>query len=155
MGAMNEQELDNIEIVENAIYERLKNSKEFDGFDIEPYPVDISKFDFVSSKGCILVRYEASNFTAPETLYVVNQTETLEFSVFVGLRYLKKYKDSYKALKQIKRLLTGLSIKGKRLYPKRRQFVDLVKGDLYWGYTFVIELPEMEDVTLDNVVPIW
>ena len=145
----------NMELVEDCIIERLKKANEFKGFDVMPYPLDITKFDFVSSKGCLLVKYEASSFTTPQNLYVTDQTETMEFSVFAGLRYLKNYKDAYKPVEQIKKVLTGLSIKGKRLYPKRRQFVDFIKGDIYWGYTFVIELPTAENIEQNNVIPLW
>ncbi len=146
---------DNIEIIENAILKRLKESEELKGFDIEPYPVDISKFDFISAKGCVLVRYESSSYTKPQTLACVTQDETFEFSVFIALRYLKKYADSYPWLRIVKRLLTGLRIKGKQLYPAKRQFVDIVKGDLYWGYSFNITLPAQEDRTMSNVIPLW
>ena len=147
--------LDNIEIVENAIMDRLMNAEELKGVDIEPYPADISEFDFLSALGCILVRYDNSSYTKPQTMPCVTQDETLEFSVFIGLRYLKAYRDSYPWLKIIKRLLTGLCVKGKRLYPTKRQFVDLVKGDLYWGYSFNITLPAQEDISLNNVIPLW
>lgn len=146
---------DNIDVIEDAILERLHSSKELDGFTIESYPKDILNFDFASSTGCVLVRYEASSFTAPQALGSVSQDETFEFSVFLGLRYLRNFKESYPHILVIKKLLTGLQIKGKRLYPKKRQFVDLIKGDMYWGYSFNITLPTQEEPNLDNVVPLW
>lgn len=151
----NEEPKDNIDIIEEAIIERLRSSDELSGFDIDSYPKDILNFNFVSPKGCILVRYEASSYTTPQTTGPVSQDETFEFSVFLGLRYLQKYRDSYHYIKIIKKLLTGLSIKGKRLYPKKRQFVDLIKGDMYWGYSFNITMPTEEDSKLDNIVPFW
>lgn len=152
---MEKQPKDNIEIIEDAILDKLRSSKRLEGFLIESFPKDIESFEFTSPKGCILVRYEASNFTTPQAMGLVSQDETFEFSVFIGLRYLQRYRDSYESLRLIKELLTGLLIKGKRLYPKKREFVDLIKGDLMWGYSFNITLPTQEDTTSDNIIPFW
>lgn len=145
----------NIDIIEEAIIEKLKSAKDLEGFTVDSYPKDILSYNTLSPKGCVLVRYEASSFTAPQAFGSVSQDETFEFSVFIGLRYLNKYNESYPYIQIIKTLLTGLSIKGKRLYPKKRQFVDLIKGDVYWGYSFNITLPTQEDPCLNNVVPLW
>lgn len=146
-----------IEQIETEIIKKLKALDCFDGFQIEPFPVDFEKFAFTSGKGCVLVRYDGSDYTKPQTLNVVTQDETLDFSIIIGLRYLKLYRNSYLFLENIKHSLTGLKIGGKKLYPKKREFVNKIRGDLYWGYVFSITLPtqEISDSNNIDIPPLW
>lgn len=144
--------------IENEIIAKLKPLKLFNGFQIEPYPIEFKKFAFTSAKGCILVKYNGSDYTKPQTLNVVTQDETLEYAVFLGLRYLKNYRDAYPYLEEIKKNLTGMKIYGKKLYPHTREFVERINGDVFWGYVFRITLPTQEVIDNDddkNIIPLW
>lgn len=145
-----------IQEVEDKIQSALtlefgKNS----GFSIEDFPANIEKYQCTSPKGCILVRYNASTFTKPDTINYVSQTELMEFAVFIGLNFLRKWEDAYPYLERIKNCLTGLRINSKQLYPTKRDFIQLLNGSVYWGYIFNIEQPTAEikeDYNPDNLI---
>lgn len=144
-----------IELVETAIKTALEN--EFgkkSGYIVESFPEDFDKYQFTAPKGCHLVRYDISTFSKPQTVHAVCQDETLEFSIISGFRSLTEYSDAYALLKRIKNCLTGLKINGKRLYPKKREYIDRIKGDIYWGYVFNITLPTSETIEYepDNLI---
>lgn len=130
--------------IEDLILARLKEVEMFRGFDILPFPENFEKFSFLSGRGCLLIKYDGSTFTDPQTINFVRQNETLEFSVIAGFRYQRTLKEVYPMLKAIKKTLTGLRYNGKQLYPKKRQYIGHVKGDLYYGYVFAITLPSTE-----------
>ncbi|MDD3236811.1 MAG: Gp37 family protein [Candidatus Gastranaerophilales bacterium] len=142
-----------LETIETAIIDALKPI--FDKFQIESFPADFDSYNFTSAKGCMLVRYDGSIYSKPQTINLVTQDETLEFSVITGLRSLKKYKDAYPILKQVKDTLTGLVINGKKLYPVKKAFLEKITKDLYWGVSFAITLPTQEVSKESNVVPLW
>lgn len=147
-----------IEAVETAIIAALENEFGKDkGFAIESFPADFDKYRFTAAEGCHLVRYDASSFSKPNTVHAVCQDETLEFSIISGFRYLAKYSDAYALLKRIKNCLTGLKINGQKLYPKKREYIDKVNGDIYWGYVFNITLSTSENIVYepDNLITMF
>lgn len=144
-----------LEKIENAIIECLKSQKRLKQYKVEAFPADFSSYSFTTAKGCLLVRYDGSSYTKPQNLNAITQDETFEFSVITGLRALKKYNDSYPVLQIIKETLTGLNINGKKLYPKKREYIDRFKSDLYWGYLFSITLPVQQIIKEDNIIPLW
>lgn len=140
-----------IGLVETAIQAALE--AEFgknNGYKIEGFPADFEKYKFTDSKGCHLIRYDASTFSKPQTIHAVCQDETLQFSIISGLRSLSKYSDAYKILTRIKNCLTGLKINGKRLYPQKREYVTKIENDIYWGYVFNITLPTSENLNYET-----
>lgn len=123
-------------MIETAISEiKNKLKKVFNNFAIDDYPDDFNKYNFTAPDGCLLVRYDASTFSTPEAIDIISQDETLEFALFIGLRY-KKFKECYPYLKQIKNALTGLKINGSKLFAKKCQFIKKIKSDFWWAYTF-------------------
>lgn len=147
------QRYSNIKAVDEAIRKTLEEAFKKD-YAVESFPPDIKKYNFIHPKGCLLVRYDGSTFSKPGTIGAVCQEETLEFAVFAGLRYLHSFSDSYPVLEKVKDLLTALVIKGKKLYPAKLQYVDTLKGDIYYGYVFSVTLPADEIRNKEsNVIP--
>lgn len=142
-----------LETIENAIIYKLEAT--FKEYQIESFPADFDSYSFTSAKGCMLVRYDGSTYSKPQTLCVVTQDETYQFSVITGLRYLKKYNEAYPIVKQIKKILTGLNVSGKKLYPKKRSFLSKIGKDLYWGYVFSVTMPTQEEIDEDKIIPFW
>lgn len=131
--------------IEQMILEKLKETPKFKGFDVLPFPENFDKFGFKSERGCLLVKYDGSEFTKPETINFVRQDETLEFSVMAGFRYVRTLQETYPAVEEIRKVLTGMNIFGRKLYPKKRQYIGHVKGDLYYGYVFAVTVPSTEE----------
>lgn len=138
--------------IEEMILDRLNKTPEFKGFEIVPFPENFESFDFNSERGCLLVKYDGSEYSTPQTINFVRQDETLEFSVMAGFRYMRTLEEAYPYLKEIKKVLTGLNIFGKKLYPKKRQYIGHIKGDLYYGYVFAVTLSSTEE-TPDDTPP--
>lgn len=139
--------------IEKLILEKIKQSRKFRGFDIEPFPENFEDYQFSSARGCVLVKYDGSEYSKPQTINFVRQDETLEFSVMLGFRYARTLKEVYPYIKNIKKILTGLDVfPGKKLYPKKRQYIGHIKGDLYYGYVFAVTVPSTEE-TPDDTPP--
>ena len=138
--------------IEKIILDKLSGTSKFKGFEIVPFPENFESFDFNSERGCLLVKYDGSEYGTPQTINFVRQDETLEFSVMAGFRYTRTLKEVYPYLKEIKKVLTGLNILGKKLYPKKRRYIGHIKGDLYYGYVFAVTLPSTEE-TPDDTPP--
>lgn len=147
-----------LDTIEKEIIKALEDNNDFKKFTTESFPADFEEYVFTSAKGCLLVRYDGSSYSKPQTLYVVTQDETYEFSVLLALRHLKKYNDAYPYLKKIKETLTGLSIGGKKLYPLKKVFITRKKGDHWWGFVFAITLPTQENINdeeEEKVIALW
>ncbi len=132
--------------IESLIIKTIKSSRKFSGFDIVPFPENFKDYQFSSARGCILVKYDGSEYSKPQTVNFVRQDETLEFSVMLGFRYAKTLKDVYPHIKKIHKVLTGLDVfAGKKLYPQKREYIGHIKGDLYYGYVFAVTVPSTEE----------
>lgn len=136
-----------IEIIKNKLKEA------FPQFTTDDYPEDFNNYIFTSPEGALLVRYDASSYTDPNTTDIITQDETLEIVLFIGLRY-KKYSDCYSILDGILNSINGLNINGQKLYPKKRQYIKKIKRDFWWAITLnlpqftgqIENLPKIEDV---------
>lgn len=144
-----------IETIENQIIETLKQNETFKGFDIEPYPENFDRYNFLSAKGCILVRYDGSIYTEPETLVKINQSETYEFSLIAGIRYQEIFSKNYPVLKEIKKGLTGLQIREGKLYPKKLKYLGQKDRTTYYGYVFAIKLKSFDTPKNSNIVELF
>lgn len=123
----------------------------FPTFQVDDYPEDIKKYTFSSPRGCLLVRYDTSTFSAPGVTDLIEQTETMEFPIFFSLRYAHSFKDTYGFLTTLKDVLTGLRIGSGKLYPKKRTYVAKINGDIWWSFLFCL------DVKADQTqnIPSW
>lgn len=144
-----------IETIENKILVTLQQAEMFKGMEIEPFPEDFDHYNFISELGCLLVRYDGSNYSEPTTLVNVTQEETYEFSVIVGIRYQDNLQKNYPVLDEIKRVLTGVRIREGKLYPKKRKFLGQKDRTTYYGYVFAITLQSFEEMKPDNVIEMF
>lgn len=127
--------------IEKRIIEMLQNSEIFDGMDIQSFPANFEDYNFTSSLGCILVKYNGEDLTEPETLGATVQTDTYSYSVFVGLRSLTVLSEGYPILNEVKDLLTGFRVNGKKLYPTSVKYSGKINyNDNFWNLTFKIKL---------------
>jgi hypothetical protein len=133
-----------IETIENLILEKLKS--DFENFTVESFPADFQTYDFTSAIGCLLVKYDGSDFEKPKSLSTVVQERNVLFTVVIGLRQLNKYADSYYYLEKVRNKLTGLNFWGKKLYPVKDRFLaDTGNGDIYLGQQYRIKCETTED----------
>jgi hypothetical protein len=126
-----------IEEIEKLITQKLEScvkdsSNALNGFSLDSYPGDISKYQFTNSKGTMLVRYTGSKLNAPETLGAVTQTEILGFEIILNARYLKKYSDSYKFIEEIKKAVCGVVYNNFKMWFSEIKCIGLRTGDILW-----------------------
>ena len=122
----------------DKIKNKLKTT--FPEFCVDDYNNDFDKLLFTAPKGCLLVRYDDSEFSKPETTDKILQSERMKFVVFTGLRYCKNYSESYDILDDIKDCLLGLKIQDRKLYLKNRQYIKKIKADYWWAYTLYLDV---------------
>lgn len=138
---------------EKTITSRLKEV--FNEFEVDSFPVDFQKYDFLSPKGCILVRFENSTIKEQQTTTAVNSEETYNFTIFAAFRYRQKHSDTYQFLTQFKTVLNGIEILNKRLVLKKTNFENEINGDLWYSFDVEITLPindNYEDTSEANQV---
>lgn len=145
-----------IGIIENAILERLKSSEMFEGMDIEQFPANFEDYNFTSSMGCILVKYNQEDFSEPETLSATVQTDTYSFCIYLGLRSLTLLNEAHPVIQEIKDLLTGYEINGKKLYPTNIKHIGKINyDDHFWALTFKLKLPNSSKYEKNKVFHLW
>lgn len=142
-------------VIEEQILKQLKSLELFKGFTIDSEPADYSNYDFISERGCLLVSYNNTSFSDPQTLSTITQEAAYTFKVILGLRYLRTdtLKAGYPYLQEIKRGLTGLRISSGKLYPTKLEYIGKLDRTHYYSYTFAIKLTETGDPQIDNVLP--
>lgn len=142
------------ELVENQILKTIGESEILKGWTIQSFPENFKAFHFTSLLGCILVRYNGSDYSKPSTIGAVSQTETLEFSIVVGLRYIQKLNEAYPILKELYNNLTGLWINNEKLYPVQCEYLGHINDDIFYDYRFKIALPISSPSDKNNVFKI-
>ena len=126
-----------IDIIEDTILVKLK--EKFIGFDVESFPVNFQKYNFLSPKGCILTRYEGSKMSEQITNISTMTSEKYNFTVFIALRYLSTHKKANPFLEELKTVLNGMPILTKRLKVNELNFEEEINGDLWFSYPVEIE----------------
>lgn len=146
-----------LDVIEEQIKEKLKSVELFKGFDIDSEPEDFSSYPFTSELGCLLVSYDSTTYSDPQTLNTITQEATYTFSITAGLRYFKSntLKESYPVLDAIKKALTGLRISSGRLYPTKCQYIGKLARTHYYRYSFEIKLKSIEATQPDNVLNLF
>lgn len=146
-----------LDVIEEQIKEKLRTVELFKGFDIDSEPEDFSSYPFTSELGCLLLSYDNTSYSDPQTLNTITQDATYTFNVIAGLRYFKtnSLKESYPILDAIKKALTGLRISSGRLYPTKCQYIGKLARTHYYRYTFEIKLKSIEATRPDNVLNLF
>lgn len=138
-------------LVTNKILKKLQTVEFFNGWTIEAFPSDFGEFSFTSALGCLLIKYNGSDYSKPDTLGAVTQYETVEFAVISGLRYIKSLEEADPVLDEIYKNLTGLCINNEKIYPHQVNYVGNRGGDVYYESIFRITLPVASPCDKNNV----
>ena len=131
-----------LEEIENKIIEKLITA--LPNFDVDSFPIDFKNYNFLNHDGCVLLKFQSGNFSEPETIWKNVQTETFEYKVILGFRYLKKISDSYKKIKEIKALLQGLLIFQHKITLKSERPEGIDSGDFWYSITINLK-QEIDD----------
>ena len=131
-----------IQTVETIILDTIKN--EFQNFDVESFPVDFSNYHFTSSLGCILVKFNSAEFNEQNTIWNVNQDYTLSFDIISGYRGLTTYNEVYPLQQNLKNILQGLEILGRKITLKKEEIFKEVNTDIFCKITCKIYLTSEE-----------
>lgn len=134
--------------IEKLLIETLQNA--FPEREVLSFPTKFEDFTFTSPIGCLLVKYNYTNFSEQKTLWLVEQNGTVKFSVIAGHRGLSDYGETHPIQKQIRNLLRGLTIFGKKIILGKEEFLSEINGDLYIGLECSVQITE-EDENEDEV----
>lgn len=131
-----------LEKIEKEILKKLRSCEMFRGMDIEPFPANFEDYNFTSSLGCLLVRYNGEDISQPELVGSLAQTDTYSYVVYCGLRSLSTLNEAYPIIDEIKHTLTSFKINGKELYPQSIKYAGKINySDNFWALTFKIKMP--------------
>lgn len=126
-----------IKTTEQAVIDRLES--QITDYKIEGYPDDPLSYVLKHSNGAILVQYDGSSYTEPESYGIVSQKQKAVFGIISITKNLRTHTGAYDALESIKTALTGYVITGVgRLYPVRDEFLSDRDGIWRYGITFAI-----------------
>ena len=140
-----------IGLIDKTITEKLTESEIFNGWTIESFPENFKSYNFTSALGCLLIKYNSTAYSKPDTISAITQDATYEFSVVTGLRYIERTEESYPVLDEIYQVLPGLQINGKKMYPTQCNYIGRKDGDIYYESTFKITLPVSSPNDKNNI----
>ena len=127
----------NINLIENAIIEKLKSS--FPEILVQGFPDKPSEFILIHSIGALLVHYQGSNYTNSDALAFISQENKKEFSITIVTRNLRSHNGAYEYLDKVKSVLTGFQIEGcTQLMPSKDFFISENAGIWQYGINFTL-----------------
>lgn len=133
----------NILDTEEKIIDRLK--EKITDLRVEGYPDDPGTYSLKHPNGAILVRYQDSTYTEPES-FTVSQKQNAAFDITIITKNLRTNTGAYAYLEAVKSALTGYRIPDlARLYPTRDGFILHDRGVWYYGITFAFIAIHEED----------
>ncbi len=138
----------NICEIENLIIETLR--KAFPEREVSSFPTKFEDFTFTSPIGCLLVKYNYTNFSEQKTIWQVEQNGTVKFSIISGYRGLYSFGETHQTQQEIRNILKGLEIYGKKIVLGKEEFLSEINGDVYVGLECSIQITE-EDENEDEI----
>ena len=133
----------NIGEVENAIITKL--SDVFPEFEVCSFPANFEGYTFSAPIGCMLVKYDYTQFSGQETLWNVQQTGTVKFSIISGYRGMSGYGQIHPYQDKIRRTLRGFELFGRKIDLGKEEFLSEIDGDLYVGLEIGIKITEEDE----------
>lgn len=133
----------NIAEVENVIISSLQTA--FPDFECCSFPTKFEEYTFTSPVGCLLVKYDYTQFTTQETVWTVQQSGNLKFSIIAGYRGLQNYKEIHPYQAKIRTALRGLELYGRKFTIGKEEFLSEINGDLYVGLDLGIKITEEDE----------
>jgi hypothetical protein len=111
---------------------------------VEGFPDKPSEYKLLHPTGAILVAYNGSDYSVPESLQYVEQIHNMEFGATLIVRNLRDKNGAYNHIDKIISTLTGYSPTGCwKIYPKNVRF--LVENSGIWQYAITF------NVTNENI----
>ena len=138
----------NIAQIENAIIDVLKQN--FPEREVNSFPAKFEEYTFLSPVGCLLVKYNFTNFAQQETIWFSQQSGIVKFSIIAGYRGLFSYGETHNVQEKIRNTLRGLLIYGKKITINKEEFLSEINGDLYVGLECSLQITE-EDENQDEI----
>lgn len=114
----------------------------YPNFDVISFPIDFENFEFTNHDGCVLIKYENSTFTTQRTVWNVEQVETYEYKILVGLRYLTSFNQANPIISALKEVLHGLFVINHKITFKQIKIEGTDNGDLWFSITINLTLSE-------------
>ena len=142
-----------IKIIEDYIIKKLK--EEFSEYEVDGFPVNFERYTITSPVGAMLLKYEKHTNSVQKTNWAVTTEKTYKFTLYEGIRYLKKHTEAYNDISKTERVLNGLTILNKRLSVTECNFVKSLSGDLWYSFSIAITLPltdEYKDLSIANQI---
>jgi len=133
----------NIANIEKTIIETLQNA--FSDFEVCSFPVKFEKFTFTSPVGCLLVKYDYTQFKTQETVWNVQQTGNLKFSIIAGYRNFYNYCELHPYQTKIRNVIRGLELYGRKIELGKEEFLSEINGDVYVGLELGIKITEEDE----------
>lgn len=133
----------NIGEIENLIIETLQ--KAFHEREVSSFPTKFEDYTFTSPIGCLLVKYNYTNFSEQKTIWQVAQNGTVKFSVIAGYRGLFSFGETHETQQKIRNVLKGLEIFGKKIVLGKEEFLAEINGDVYVGLECSIQIEEEDE----------
>ncbi|MBR1754019.1 hypothetical protein IJ732_04205 [bacterium] len=130
------------ETVETEILSVLKSN--FLDFDVENFPVNIDNYHFTSSKGCFLVKFLSTEFLEQNTIWEVNQETNVTFEIISIYRGMDNYSQIHYPQENLKQILQGFEISGRKITLVKEEFLKEVNTDLFCKLTCKIKFPQNE-----------
>lgn len=134
--------------IEKLIIETLK--KAFPEREVLSFPTKFEDFTFTSPIGCLLLKYNYTNFSEQKTIWQVEQNGTVKFSIISGYRGLFFFGETHQTQQKIRNILKGLEIYGKKIVLGKEEFLSEINGDVYVGLECNIQITE-EDENEDEI----
>lgn len=133
-----------IEAVENAIIERLKDR--IPELEIKPYPDDPSSYQLIHPLGALLVRFSGESLAEPKASGTVSQMAKMEFETVVVARNLRTHQGIYAYIGQVKAALTGkFDLTLPRAYLGGVRFLSVNSGIWQYSVTCAFNAVHEED----------
>jgi phage gp37-like protein len=138
--------------IEDALIARLKSK--VPQLQVDSFPDKPSEFRLLHPKGAILVRYQGSKYSEPQTMGAVVQGRAVEFDIILVMRNLRDHAGIYAHLDAVRLALTGYRVPGcEKFYLTREEFIDETDGIWQYGIRVATELPNVE-LPEDEVLPL-
>ncbi|HOW51756.1 MAG TPA: Gp37 family protein [bacterium] len=134
----------NISNIETAIIDRL--NARITGLSIEPYPENPSTYKLLAPVGAVLIRYDSSAYSAPQSTDSIVQNRTQQWEITLIMRNLHDKGGLHAAVDTVRKVLTGHKIAGcKKMYPTKDQFINEDNGIWQHGFMFAVPTKSVED----------
>ncbi|MBQ9688247.1 hypothetical protein IJV79_01275 [bacterium] len=116
------------QIIEQNITTAIKST--FSDYEVISCPTNYENFS--SSEGAIFVKFIRTEYQSQNTVWEVNQDARSYFEILSCYRSVQSYSEIYVPQQQLKDVIQGLEILGRRITLVREEFVKEKNTDVYF-----------------------